>query len=902
MIVKNKIKYEDIIDFFNFEAITLDRAVGTTTYNFIDQTIRFDDLSLHILGLEHFKSNTTYDINHNELPSKFRRQLLTVEVEPFDMKTGFTVSDAESKEIYCKLDKVDTYLIVHIISMEIILDTEKQLMHLNKVLNATNNIFTVATWWTDYDQYNDHFYQTPSGVRLLGVEEKANRLYSVSEFQKVRVKAAKENPYFEECILEEHAAYERVRNNEIDYFGGRTPAFTKNDEEVWIEAYGKCILRYPDGSPRFFVAIDIYLSDLYEKSNQIALLNSLLNQGLQNSNVGIWYYVKQYKDGHYEFTESFRDLMRYPYELTNENVSEKLDEHFGYITDHTPEYQKYLHEWRDAHNRLFTEKEDYYKKIIPNNIDKDDPQWIQIRGTVLERDETGDVKLFVGVNVDITETVARNLELERLKQENERLQLAEKLAIKAGNVLVWYQDFTKDEYEKYIYGNEMFSNRLAINRSKDGLFKISSLRGTMVKTDKEGKQLARNFVEKLNKIYTNQINSFQDLLVKHKNKKTGEIMYFEHTIEIEERFEDGSVKLVGGFMRDVTENVERQKKIAFLANNDILSGLRNRNYFDTFISSGALPESYAVLLFDLDGLKLINDAFGHYEGDRAIKQVAKFLVETFTDNLFVARIGGDEFIVLTKETDPAIITDFANIFEQKIYDYNQENHIELNVSKGGYVVEEHDVEFERAFSHAENLMYRRKLMNRSSRKSKALESILETLNQKTEETVEHSDRIEEYSINICKALGIGRASDIDDIRLLAKVHDIGKITIPDKILNKPGKLTDEEFEVIKKHPEAGYKIIKNITDSDFVCEAVLSHHERFDGTGYPQGLKGKQIPLFARIITVADAFDAMTTDRVYHKAISKEEAIEEIVRCSGTHFDPEIVQAFLQSHFNISKK
>jgi HD-GYP domain-containing protein (c-di-GMP phosphodiesterase class II) len=133
------------------------------------------------------------------------------------------------------------------------------------------------------------------------------------------------------------------------------------------------------------------------------------------------------------------------------------------------------------------------------------------------------------------------------------------------------------------------------------------------------------------------------------------------------------------------------------------------------------------------------------------------------------------------------------------------------------------------------------------------------------------------------------------MRLLARVHDIGKITIPDNILFKAGRLDPDEYEIIKKHSEAGYKIIQNITDSDFVSEAVLSHHERWDGQGYPQGLKGEDIPLFARIICVADAYDAMTSERVYQKAKTQEEAIEELKRCSGTQFDPKVVKAFLES-------
>jgi HD-GYP domain-containing protein (c-di-GMP phosphodiesterase class II) len=142
-------------------------------------------------------------------------------------------------------------------------------------------------------------------------------------------------------------------------------------------------------------------------------------------------------------------------------------------------------------------------------------------------------------------------------------------------------------------------------------------------------------------------------------------------------------------------------------------------------------------------------------------------------------------------------------------------------------------------------------------------------------------------------LNMTRESEKEDILLLAKVHDIGKITIPDHILNKPGRLTSDEFEIIKKHSEAGYKIIKNITDSDQVSSGVLSHHERWDGNGYPQGLKGYDIPIYARIISVVDAYDAMTSNRVYQKMKSKEQAIAELIKCSGSQFDPMVVNAFI---------
>ena len=146
-------------------------------------------------------------------------------------------------------------------------------------------------------------------------------------------------------------------------------------------------------------------------------------------------------------------------------------------------------------------------------------------------------------------------------------------------------------------------------------------------------------------------------------------------------------------------------------------------------------------------------------------------------------------------------------------------------------------------------------------------------------------------------MGHSRASEIEDMELLARVHDIGKITVPDAILNKPSKLNEEEYSIVKKHAEAGYKITKNIIDSDRICEGVLYHHERYDGNGYPRGLQDKDIPLFAKIICVIDSFDAMTNERIYSTTKSNDEAIAEIKRCSGTQFDPDVVKAFLVSCF-----
>lgn len=146
-----------------------------------------------------------------------------------------------------------------------------------------------------------------------------------------------------------------------------------------------------------------------------------------------------------------------------------------------------------------------------------------------------------------------------------------------------------------------------------------------------------------------------------------------------------------------------------------------------------------------------------------------------------------------------------------------------------------------------------------------------------------------------------KGDDLVELELAGLYHDIGKISIPDSILNKPGKLTEEEFEVIKTHTEVGYQILRAADEYSDLAEHALSHHERWDGTGYPRGLKAEQIPLFSRIISIADSYEAMTADRPYRKAMNQEIAIEEIIRCSGSQFDPKIANIFINDVLKYNK-
>ncbi len=181
---------------------------------------------------------------------------------------------------------------------------------------------------------------------------------------------------------------------------------------------------------------------------------------------------------------------------------------------------------------------------------------------------------------------------------------------------------------------------------------------------------------------------------------------------------------------------------------------------------------------------------------------------------------------------------------------------------------------------------------------KTIKSIAFALDAKDKYTHGHSLRVTLYSLALAKKLNL-QDDVLEEIETAGLLHDIGKIAIPEKILLKPGKLTDEEFEIIKSHPELGEKLVKSVEKLGLVSNWLKHHHERYDGKGYPDGLAGEDIPISARIIALADTYDAMTSDRAYREALSHQEAIDEIKRCSGTQFDPDLAKVFIENQKEI---
>jgi HD-GYP domain-containing protein (c-di-GMP phosphodiesterase class II) len=278
-------------------------------------------------------------------------------------------------------------------------------------------------------------------------------------------------------------------------------------------------------------------------------------------------------------------------------------------------------------------------------------------------------------------------------------------------------------------------------------------------------------------------------------------------------------------------------------------------------------------------------------GDLLLKHTAKIHLDLANPGEIIARIGGDEFVIIYPNTNFSDVKEIIDKIKLRIKDIKVYG---LNLSLSfGYETKNNSTQtFMETLANAENHMYRHKLFDGSSLRSKTIDVIMQTLFEKSNRESMHSKRVSE----ICKAIATLMdfdSDEVDRIRIAGLVHDIGKIGVSENILNKTVKLNADEWIEIRKHPEIGWRILSAAKEFYDLANFVLSHHERWDGYGYPNGTKHEDIPIESRIITLADSYDAMTSKRIYRDAMSEEQAIEELLRCSGTQFDPNIVDIFV---------
>jgi diguanylate cyclase (GGDEF)-like protein len=302
----------------------------------------------------------------------------------------------------------------------------------------------------------------------------------------------------------------------------------------------------------------------------------------------------------------------------------------------------------------------------------------------------------------------------------------------------------------------------------------------------------------------------------------------------------------------------------------------------------------SVITADINGLKVINDAFGQQEGDKLIKKTAKIVFSQSRENDILCRVGGDEFILLMPNTDGKTALKVLNGIQSSSEKENKKTKLfDISIALGFSTKQNLDQTFDDVISVAEKYMYQRKVLERKSVHNAVIASIKATLNEKNEETEEHCERLIELSKIMADKMNLSQREK-DELELIASLHDLGKIGIDERILNKPGKLTEEEWYEMKKHPEIGYRIALSSPELAPIAEYILHHHERWDGKGYPQKLSGEEIPYLSRLIAVMDAYDAMTQDRPYRKRMSEAEALQEIKDNEALQFDPKIAEAFIE--------
>lgn len=367
-----------------------------------------------------------------------------------------------------------------------------------------------------------------------------------------------------------------------------------------------------------------------------------------------------------------------------------------------------------------------------------------------------------------------------------------------------------------------------------------------------------------------------------------------------------------------------RKQLIDLGNKDELTGLYNHRYFqgaiEREIENAKKNSQFVSLLFmDIDYFKRYNDIYGHTAGDRVIKKIGQIIKSKLSNKDIGARYGGEEFAVIIHNLDEdnaivfgeAIRKDIENTYFKGQEDLPNSN---LTVSVGVSCYPDKAKNKEELINRAVDALYRAKFFNKNRVEGyhsilkelkediqeehidliSSIKTLISVINAKDKYTYGHTERVVIYTQLIAEKLNLSE----DDKKILkygAYLHDIGKIQIPMEILNKRMKLTPGEWDLIKKHPQNGVEIIKSVSSLQRVIPLILYHHERYDGKGYPQNLKENDIPYLTRILSVADSFDAMTSNRPYKESMSFNEALTELKKCSGTQFDPEIVEVFIDA-------
>lgn len=704
---------------------------------------------------------------------------------------------------------------------------------------------------------------------------------------------------------------EMAEENLIKHFNGECKVYDvsirmahKDGHWIWVNARGRVMSWTKDNKPLKMFGIHVNITKRKEKEKKLKETKKLLKK-LTDQAPGVIHQFKLSPDGTFSFpyiSKGFYEM----YEVKPEEVAKDATEAF-IKKIHPDDYQKVVNSIKASAEKLTP-----WQIIFRVSLSKQGIKWVE-GDSIPEKQKDGSI-IWYGSLRDITKQKRYLLFQETLAKISSSL-----LMINSSNI----DRRVNDALEKigvffgidrsYIFqlsdNNKIISNthewcNKGIESQKEKLqyLKVEMLPWGMQKMS-NGQIINISDVENMSNDQKPDKNLFQSLNLKSvvvvpifmESQLFG--FFGFDSVKSKREFSDEDIRLLKIFTDVITSAFSKyvdDHKILKLTYNDTLTGLYNRRFFEKELTrldtKRQLPIS--IIVADINGLKIINDSLGHEKGDELLIKSANILKDIIRSEDVLSRQGGDEFSILLPKTNKSEAEKIVNRIMQ-VSKVTKSDTLAVSMALGLATKTKIEENIYDTLKQADNNMYQNKLSESKSTKSKIVKSLLTTLEVKSYETKEHAMRMTELSIAFGEALELSN-SELNRLSLLSTLHDIGKTTIAEKILKKPSKLSKGEWEIIKKHPERGYRIANSSQEFALVAEEIYSHHEMWSGEGYPRQLKGKEIPYLARIISIIDAYDVMTHERPYKKAISKEEALREIRDCAGSQFDPTLAEIFIK--------